>query len=196
MRSSESPIQLLAPKIRIEALDSPWTWRLVLVDGRVVWLRPIEPADAEPIRQTFPLLSPEEVRLRFLHPIKELAAEASRRLTHLDRDKQFALVVAEPLPPGEALIGAVARLAIDDDLRHAEFAIIVSRFLAGNGLGRLLMALLIRWARLKQLDSIYGDVLEENHAMLQLARSLGFKRELLPDEPGLIRVRLNINNVL
>ncbi len=196
MRSSESPIQLLAPKIRIEALDSPWTWRLVLVDGRVVWLRPIEPADAEPIRQTFPLLSPEEVRLRFLHPIKELAAEASRRLTHLDRDKQFALVVAEPLPPGEALIGAVARLAIDDDLRHAEFAIIVSRFLAGNGLGRLLMALLIRWARLKQLDSIYGDVLEENHVMLQLARSLGFKRELLPDEPGLIRVRLNINNVL
>ena len=172
-----------------------WTQRLDLSDGRTLCLRPIEPADAEPIRQTFSLLSPEEVRLRFLHPIKELKADLLRRLTQIDPRTQFALVVAEPLPPGQALIGAVARLAIDAGTRRAEFAILVSRFLAGQGLGTLLMKQLIRWAQLKRLDEIYGDVLDENDAMLGLAESLGFRRELIPDEPGLVRVRLDVRPI-
>ncbi|MCX7555279.1 GNAT family N-acetyltransferase [Xanthomonadaceae bacterium JHOS43] len=181
-----------APRVRSEPLSGRWTRRLLLDDGRVLWLRPIDPADAEPIRQTFPLLSPEEIRMRFLHPIKELTPDLVRRLTTIDPAHQFALVVSEPLPPGEALVGAVARLAIDVGTSRAEFAILVSHFIAGKGLGRLLMAQLIRWARLKRLDEIYGDVLDENTAMLELADSLGFQREVLPDDPGIIRVRLTL----
>ncbi len=169
-----------------------WNRRLHLDDGRTLCMRPIEAADAEPIRQTFTLLSPEEVRLRFLHPIKELKGELLKRLTQIDPHTQFALVVAEPLPPGQALIGAVARAAIDQGSRRAEFAILVSRFLAGQGLGALLMRHLILWAKRKRLDEIYGDVLDENDAMLGLASSLGFRRELIPDEPGMVRVRLDV----
>lgn len=179
-------------KIRRTKRPGRWSEQLVLDDGRTLWLRPISPADAEPIRQTFPLLSAEEVRLRFLHPVKALSPELIHRLTTIDTDTQFALVVAEPLPPGQALVGAVARLAIDSDTRHAEFAILVSRFLARKGLGRLLMKQLIRWAKLKRLDSIYGDVLDENHAMLGLARALGFRQEPIQDEPGITRVRLDL----
>lgn len=173
-------------------MPQPWSRRLHLDDGRVLWQRPIDPADAEPIRQTFSLLSPEEIRMRFLHPIKELTPDLTRRLTTLDPITQFALVVAEPLPPGEALVGAVARLAIDEGTRRAEFAILVSRFLTGEGLGRMLMKQLIRWGRLKRLEEIYGDVLDENRGMLSLAESLGFRREVLPDDPGIIRVRLDL----
>lgn len=151
-----------ASSLRISPLSEPWSHRVQLDDGRVLWLRPIAPADAEPIRQVFPLLSSEEIRLRFLHPIKEMTSQMAQRLTHIDPLSQFALVLAEPLPPGEALVGAVARLAIDADTRHAEFAILVSRFLAGRGLGRLLMKRLVVWARQHALDSIYGDVLDEN----------------------------------
>lgn len=178
-----------APMLR-EPLPQRWHERLRLADGRELLLRPIVPEDAEPIRAGFALLSPEEVRLRFLHPLKELSPDLLHRLTHLDRRRDFALVAAEPLPPGEALVGAVARASIDEDGRRAEFAILVSRFLAGQGLGVLLMKRLIRWARLKKLDELYGDVLDENHAMLALAQMLGFHREPLADEPGIIRVRL------
>jgi RimJ/RimL family protein N-acetyltransferase len=48
----------------------------------------------------------------------------------------------------------------------------------------------IRWARLKRLDEIYGEVLDENTAMLNLAQALGFNRELVADDPGIVRVRL------
>lgn len=179
-------------KVRRTKRPGRWSERLVLDDGRTLWLRPIDPADAEPIRQNFQLLSAEEVRLRFLHPIKALSPELIHRLTTIDPATQFALVVAEPLPPGEALVGAVARLAIDTDSHQAEFAILVSRFLARKGLGRLLMKQLIRWAKLKRLDSIYGDVLDENRAMLSLAHSLGFRHDAIQDEPGIVRVRLNL----
>jgi RimJ/RimL family protein N-acetyltransferase len=178
--------------MRREALPQRWCERLRLHDGRELLLRPIEPADAEPLRAGFALLTPEEVRLRFLHPLKELTPELAQRLTQLVPRRDFALVAAEPLPPGEALVGAVARASIDEDGRRAEFAILVSRFLAGQGLGALMMRQLIRWAKLKRLDELYGDVLDENSTMLSLAQQLGFSREPLHDEPGIIRVRLRL----
>lgn len=176
--------------MRRESLPQRWCERLRLDDGRELLLRPIAPADAEPLRAGFALLTPEEIRLRFLHPLKELSPEMAHKLTHLDPRRDFALVAAEPLPPGEALVGAVARASLDQDGRRAEFAILVSRFIVGQGLGALMMRQLIRWARLKKLDELYGDVLDENSAMLNLAQALGFSREMAHDEPGIIRVRL------
>lgn len=164
--------------------------RVRLGDGRELWLRPIVPEDAAALRAGFALLSPEEVRMRFLHPLKELSPELLHKLVHPHPRHEIALVAAEPLPPGEALVGAVARASLDEDGRRAEFAILVSRILAGQGLGTLLMKRLIRWARRKKLDALYGNVLDENDAMLALAQRLGFKREVLPDEPGLLRVTL------
>jgi RimJ/RimL family protein N-acetyltransferase len=179
---------------RRDAFAPAWHQHLALPDGRELLLRPISPADAEPLRQGFALLTPEEVRLRFLHPLKELTPEMAHKLTHLDPKREFALVAAEPLPEGEALVGAVARASIEGDGRQAEFAILVSRFLAGQGLGALMLKRIIRWAKLKRLDALYGDVLDENRSMLALAHALGFRRELLPDEPGLVRVSLALRH--
>lgn len=173
-------------------LPQRWCEELVLDDGRRLVVRPIDPLDAEPLRRGFHLLTPEEIRLRFLHPMKEMSVEMAQRLTRLDPAREFALVAAEPLPPGQALVGAVVRAYVCPGERRAEFAILVSRFLAGRGLGRHLMRRVIRWAWLKRLDEIYGDVLDENTAMLDLAAELGFSREPLASDPGVIRVRLRL----
>lgn len=174
----------------------PWHELIRLSNGRELLLRPIHPLDAEPLRAGFALLRPEEVRQRFLYAIKELSPEMAGRLTKPNPDNEFALVAAEPLPPGEALVGAVARIAVDppreDGRLHAEFAILVSHYIAGMGLGRQLMLRLVRWARRKRLHRIYGDVLEHNDAMLSLAKSLGFRREHA-DTSGLARVVLDLD---
>ena len=178
--------------MRRQNLPQPWHERVLLDDGRELLLRPIQPQDAEPLRSAFALLTPEEVRMRFLHPMRELTPELAERLCTLDPKREFALVAAEPQPPGQALVGAVARAALDPDGRKAEFAIIVSRFLAGQGLGRYLMKRLIHWARLKRLDALYGDVLEENHQMLTLAEALGFRRTHVPGDHGVVRIVLDL----
>lgn len=176
--------------IERQPLQGRWKERLTLANGRELWLRPIQPNDAGPIRGAFGLLNDEEIRRRFMHPIKELSADYLRHLTHPAPGREFVLVAAEPLPPGRALIGAVARTALDPDDRSAEFALLVSRYVGGFGLGRLLLKRLISWARKRRLERIYGDVLEDNAPMLALADSLGFHREHLPDSAGLTRVVL------
>ena len=169
----------------------PWHEKILLANGREVLVRPIRPEDAVPLRAAFVLLEPDEVRQRFLHPMKELGVEQAERLTRPDPRREFALVAAEPLPPGEALVGAVARIAIDDNGRDAEFAILVSHYVNGMGLGRHLMRRLVRWAKGRKVLRIYGEVLESNLPMQALAASLPFQREYSGD-PGMIRMVLEL----
>lgn len=168
--------------------------RLRLADGRTLCLRLIEPADAAPIAAAFQLLREDEIRRRFLHPVKALSEDHLLRLTHPPTDEAFAIVAAEPLPPGEALVGAVARLARDPQRREsAEFGLLVSHYIAGQGLGRRLLQRLIEWCRRQSVQLLWGDVMEDNLPMLRLAESLGFHREALLGSPGLIRVSLRLS---
>jgi GNAT superfamily N-acetyltransferase len=165
-----------------------------LSDGRELVVRPIRPEDAAPIAASFHLLNEDEIRRRFLHILKSLGEEHLRKLTRPAEGTEFAVVAAEPLPPGDALVAAVARLSCDPhDPCRAEFGILVSHFVIGLGLGRLLMQRLIEWCRSNRVSELWGDVMEDNTPMLELASHLGFHRESLPGSPGLIRVCLQLS---
>ncbi|TCZ87785.1 GNAT family N-acetyltransferase [Lysobacter sp. N42] len=164
------------PHVTAAKRRPPWHELRRLPNGREVLIRPVHPADADPLRAAFPLLQPEEVQQRFMCSMKEMVPSMARRLTRIDPRSEFALVAAEPLPPGEALVGAVARIALDPGGRRGEFAILVSHYLAHMGLGRHLMTRLVKWSRRRGLDALYGDVLETNGPMLRLADALGFAR--------------------
>lgn len=152
-------------------------------------IRPISPLDAEPIAASFSLLTEDEIRRRFLHHLKTLSAEHLHQITHPVPDNDFVVVAAEPLPPGEALVAAVARLSRDTGNRdRAEFGILVTHYVSGQGLGRLLLQRLIEWAEQHGLRELWSDVIADNTDMLRLAEITGFVREVLPDSPGLIRI--------
>lgn len=159
-------------------------------DRRVLWVRPIAAADAEPIDAAFVLLHEDEIRQRFLHPVRALTQEHIRRLTHPLPDTEYVVVAAEPYPPGEALIGAVARLSREPGSDRAEFGILVSHFVTGRGLGQHLMKRLIEFCRAKRIRVLWGDVDDGNDAMLRLADKLGFKRSTRREEPGIVRIEL------
>lgn len=169
----------------------PWHENIRLDNGRELLIRPIRPEDADPMRAAFTLLRPEEIRNRFLHSMNELSQQHAEQLARPDPRRDFALVAAEPLPPGEALVGAVARICIDEGGNDAEFAILVSHYLNGMGLGRHLMQRLVRWAKGRKLRSVYGDVSEQNQPMQALAKSLGFAPEPT-NTPGLVRMVLQL----
>lgn len=173
----------------------PWHESFKSPSGRELLIRPIRPEDAAPVQGAFSLFGPEEIRRRFLQSADTLSNEAALRLTHPNPKTEIALVVAEPLPPGEAVVGAVARATIIPGTRDVEYAILVSRFLDGQGVGRQLMRKLVKWARGKYLDRMYGDIAQDNEPMLKMAASLGFMQMPQPsDAPGLARVVLELAN--
>ncbi len=181
------------PAMTVHERLPPWHERQRLPNGRDILIRPIRPEDAEPLRAGFDLLQPDEIRQRFLYTLNHLTPELAERFTRLNPKSEFALVAAEPLPPGEALVGAVARISIDEGGQDAEFAILVSHFVADMGLGRYLMTRLVKWARGKKVQRIHGDVFAHNEAMLSLVESLGFQRDPQQAETGLIRVTLDLS---
>jgi acetyltransferase len=73
---------------------------------------------------------------------------------------------------GEML--GLARLQDELDEITTQFAILVRSRLHGHGLGWLLMRRIIDYARDRGMRRVYGDILAENHGMLQMCRELGF----------------------
>lgn len=167
----------------------PWHEEIRLGNGRDVLIRPIRPEDAPVLRASFELLQPDDIRNHLLGGEHPISVDEARDLAQPDSRSEFTLVVSEQMPPGEAMILGVARAATVPGTREASFAILVGRNVEGMGLGRHLMRRLARWARGKRLDTLRGDVPEDNGPLLDLARSMGFGLEEGAD-PGYVRLSL------
>ena len=74
----------------------------------------------------------------------------------------------------------------------AEFAITVRSDLKGRGYGRLLMEHIIAYAQSQGLKTLFGVVLAENSGMRGLARKLGFKARMDPEDASTVRVELDL----
>jgi acetyltransferase len=162
---------------------------VTLADGRVLLMRPIRPEDEPALLRGFSRLSDDELRARFFIPMKAMPHVTAARFTQIDYDREMAFVLAERAGGGPEELRAVARIVADPDNARAEFAIVVERELSRLGLGTMLMRRLIEYARGRGIGELYGDVLEDNHVMRHLCRSLGFA-EAKP-EGQVIRVSLS-----
>jgi acetyltransferase len=159
-------------------------------DGRTLLLRDIHPDDVEALRRGFAELTPEEIRLRFLHPLTDLPPLMAKEFCNIDTAHAVALVLIDPANSAEPTIRAVARAYIDPATLVAEFALIVQHSLAGQGLGTMLMQRLIEACRKRGSTEMWGDVFSENGAMLELCDHLGFTRHSVYHDPGIVRVTL------
>lgn len=164
--------------------------RITLSDGRVLVLREIYAGDVAALQRGFASLSPEEVRMRFLHPMTELPEEFATQLCDLDPASSIALVLVDPPGTPEREIRAVARAYIDPTTLSAEFALVVQRQFTGQGIGTRLMKHLIDACRARGAVEIWGDVLLENGAMLALCLELGFVRHAMFHDPGMVQLRM------
>jgi acetyltransferase len=141
-------------------------------DGNRLFVRPIRPDD-EPLLQAFARrLTPEDIRMRFFGPLRELTHELAARLTQIDYDREMAFLLLD----GKELLG-VGRLAADPGFEQAEFALVVASDRQGHGYGTLLLNHVMHYAKVRGVQRVVGYVLRENYKMLQLTKRLGFVRE-------------------
>jgi acetyltransferase len=174
--------QRLAPRDRPGVTPAPYRpRRLVLRDGREVIQRAIAPGDAAEIIQAFERLSVTSRYHRFMQHRSRLDEASVERGTRPRPGLDFTFVATIPAPDGIDIVGAAQYVGPRNAAGAAgltcEFAITVAEDWRGSGLARELMKSLLRRARHDGYAAIEGWILAENHAMLALARKLGFRTE-------------------
>lgn len=192
-----SGVVALDTRIRIAPAATPGTSRLAIApypkhlemvdaarDGAPIALRPIRPEDEPLLQDLFGHMSPEDQRLRFFAPMRELSHALAARLSQIDYDREMALIAQHNGVP----LG-VARYAADPDRLRAEYAVAVRSDWKGRGVGYLLMTRLVTVARETGIGELFGDVLRENQPMIDMCRVLGFSATVHPGDPTLISVR-------
>jgi acetyltransferase len=134
-------------------------------------VRLLRPEDAPLLQRFASRLSERSRYQRFMQHLRELPPHMLARFTHLDPERELALLALEP-HSGE--IVAVGRYAPSPEGRTAEFALTVADAWQHQGLGRALLERLCEAARLHGYEALCGHVLADNRDMLELAARLGF----------------------
>jgi acetyltransferase len=188
----EDPARVPPKLPAIRPYPIQWEKHEKLLNGHEVFMRPIRPDD-EPIHaKMMARVTPEDIRLRLLMPVREFSHQFLARMTQIDYAREMAFVALEPGTDGETTMLGVVRFFADPDYEKAEYAVLVRSDLKGYGLGWVLMRHLIRYARAEGLKQLYGTVLKENVTMLQMCQELGFELKRDPDDPMLYAVTLDI----
>lgn len=160
---------------------------IVLKDGTRALIRPIIPSDKDMIEAAWHRLSQDTIRRRFLGAKKGFTPDELEHLTNIDHVFHCAYGVSA-LKNGAPEGVAVARFVRDpNDPSVAEFAIVVADEYQGKGVGKLLLAELIKQARIKGVKQLTGKMDAGNHVMLSLLRKWPYFSFVL-DSPGVLSV--------
>jgi len=145
-----------------------------LKGGQRVLLRAVKPEDEPLEKELFQTFSDETKRFRFFSIIKEMTHERLTRYTHIDYDREVAIVAEIENHEGKKLVG-VGRLIADPYNKDAEFALVVGDPWQGQGLGSMLTDYLIKIARQRRIRKLYAYLLEDNQVMAYILRKRRFE---------------------
>lgn len=143
-----------------------------LFDGTEIVIRPIRPEDEPEMIAFHGSLSERTVYQRYFSAVKlETRTDHDRlsRICFADYDRQMVLVAER----AGAIIG-VARLVRIANSGCGEFAIVVADAYQRKGLGRLLTASLLDFARREKVIKVIADILPGNREMQDFCRLMGF----------------------
>ena len=166
------------PVTAIRPYPSQYAGTAELRGGGVVKVRPIRPEDEPRMVQFHRSLSDESVFYRYSGTIKldaRVAHDRLARICFIDYDREMVLV-AERTPPGGGApeIVAVARLMRVASAAEAEFALLVSDTMQGQGLGRAMLQRLFEVGRDWGVERIVAEILPGNGPMRRICKSLDF----------------------
>jgi RimJ/RimL family protein N-acetyltransferase len=138
-----------------------------LRDGRDVRLRPTRTSDTRAMQDLFYRLSDEDRETRFLHKLSSLTDSAAHHLCSVDYEDEmaFAAVVG---PSAHERIVAASCYYLNPATGLAEVAYMVDPAWQGVGLGGILHAVLVEYAREHGARGLTADVLLGNSRMMRI----------------------------
>jgi acyl-CoA hydrolase/RimJ/RimL family protein N-acetyltransferase len=138
-----------------------------LRDGRQVQVRPTRTSDTGAMQELFYRLSEEDVQTRFFQKLTSLTDTAAQHLCSVDYEEEmaFAAVIG---PPSHERIVAASSYYLNPATGLAEVAYMVDPEWQGAGLGSILHAGLVDYARRHGARGLTADVLPGNSRMMRI----------------------------
>ncbi|WP_191601590.1 GNAT family N-acetyltransferase [Marinomonas algicola] len=159
--------------LAIHPYPRQWVSELTLKNGDTATVRPVLPRDSGILADFVRGLSHETRYFRFLSNFSELTPRMLTSLSHIDYDREIALLAVIKRNDQDVLIGT-ARYIDNFDDQSCEFAIVLGDEYQGLGLASYLMRQLFRVAVDKGIRVMSGIVLSENKRMIDFCKRLGF----------------------
>lgn len=182
------PNQRMAIRSYPADLEEEFTMR----NGRKVFIRPIKPEDETAHNEFLHNVTPEDIRFRFFGSIRELPHSEMARLTQLDYDREMAFIAQAPREEdGKMETLGVVRTGTDANNEDAEYAILVRSDLKGQKLGWKLLNKMIDYTRTRGTTYFTGQILRENHTMINMVKAMGFETHALVGE-DIVEVQLKL----
>jgi acetyltransferase len=139
-------------------------------DGKTVIYRPIQPDDDDKVLAFYYSLSRETIYFRFFSGRKNVPKSRIRDYTHIDYEKNFAMVVEH-----EGKIIGIGHYIITESPETAEMAVVMHDNWQRKGIGTHFLKYLISIAKERGIKHITATILLENYKILKTIEKLGFK---------------------
>ncbi|RQQ24420.1 GNAT family N-acetyltransferase [Burkholderia stagnalis] len=192
-------VRVVAPRItlatgrsRLAIMPYPrYLERTLAWEGGTMTIRPIRPEDEAAHNELLGAMTPEDLRMRFFGAVRSFDHSQLARMTQIDYDREMAFIASVDDGAGQSHTLGAVRAVTDPDNETTEFAIAIRPDQKGKGLGRLLMARIIEYARSRGTPWMVGEALRENTPMISLARACGFA-VTSTEEPGVVGFRMKL----
>jgi RimJ/RimL family protein N-acetyltransferase len=138
-----------------------------LRDGRSLRIRPTRTSDRGAMQELFFRLSEEDVYTRFFHNLRSLTDEAAEYLCSVNYEDEMAFAAVVGPSEHERIVG-MSCYYLNPATGLAEAAYMVDPDWQGLGLGSILHARMVEYARDHGVRGFTADVLLENSSMLRV----------------------------
>jgi acyl-CoA hydrolase/ribosomal protein S18 acetylase RimI-like enzyme len=157
---------------RIEEMEGVETQRVTLKDGERYLVAPLQPSDQRRLQEFFYSHTLETIQRRYGYSVNRMSRERAYELVNIDQSKDLALAVFETQGPRE-IIHAVGRYYLDESGKSAEAAFVVRESKRRCGMASHLLEAMLKIAKQRGLDYLWGRVRKDNLPMLAVFKRYG-----------------------
>lgn len=169
-----------------QLLLGEWSAELTARSGLKLKVRPAAPEDEAQLADFFANVSPEDIRFRFLSPLRKVGHEMLQDLVSVDHTGTENFLAFDV--SGKKLI-ATAMLAAEPSLKRAEVAIATRADMKHKGVGWTLLHYLADYAQARGIKAIESIECRDNREAISLEREMGFTAASYPGDATLMLVR-------
>ena len=166
------------PKLAIRPYPMQYVGAWEAKDRTKVTIRPILPEDEALLVKFHQVLSEQSVLMRYLKPMmlqERVMHERLARLSHVDYDREIALVAETTDEKGERLLMGIIRLSRIHATNEARLSILVGDPYQGIGLGGELVRRAVEVAKNERMSRLSAVLTADNQRMIRIFEQLGFR---------------------